>query len=455
MRMFQPGPTGHAHPAPWRRWLLPAAVTATFVTLLVLPHGAATGMELSYTRFLADVGAGTVRAVTIGPAGQVTGILAGGQQFTTTIPVALGGNGLAGDLAAHHVQVTATTAVPSSLLSVVFGLLPLLLLGGFILFAVRAARRQAGALGGIGGMSGVTRAKTQVIDAGRPVTRFTDVAGYPAVKTEIGEVVDYLRNPARYQAAGARGPRGVLMAGPPGTGKTLLARAVAGEAHVPFLSISGSSFVEMFVGVGAARVRDLFEQARTRAPAIVFIDEIDALGARRGYGGYAGNDEREQTLNQLLAEMDGFEDAGGVVVLAATNRPDALAQALRRPGRFDREVLVPLPNRAERRAILAAHSRGKAPGPAASTARSWSRCPTGPSGARSSPPTPAASTSSPASTSAKSPRPPPGSPVLTSLTSSTRRQWPQCAPGARRLPAPTSPTPATGCCSGPKTAASR
>ena len=243
------------------------------------------------------------------------------------------------------------------------GLLPLLLIGGLLFFAVRNARRQAGALGGMGGLGGVTKAKTQVIDAERPVTRFTDVAGYSAVKTEIGEVVDYLRDPARYHAAGARGPRGVLMAGPPGTGKTLLARAVAGEAHVPFLSISGSSFVEMFVGVGAARVRDLFEQARTRAPAIVFIDEIDALGARRGYGGFAGNDEREQTLNQLLAEMDGFEQSDSVVVLAATNRPDALDAALRRPGRFDREVLVPLPNRAERRAILASHSRGKAPAP--------------------------------------------------------------------------------------------
>jgi cell division protease FtsH len=153
------------------------------------------------------------------------------------------------------------------------------------------------------------------------------------------------------------------MAGPPGTGKTLLARAVAGEAHVPFFSVSGSAFVEMFVGVGAARVRDLFEQARTRAPAIVFIDEIDALGARRDHGGFAGNDEREQTLNQLLAEMDGFDPSGGVVVLAATNRPDALDPALRRPGRFDREVIVPLPGRAERRAILASHARGKNLGP--------------------------------------------------------------------------------------------
>ncbi len=209
----------------------------------------------------------------------------------------------------------------------------------------------------------MARAKARVIDGERPVTRFTDVAGYAAVKTEISEVVDYLRDPGRYHRAGARGPRGVLMAGPPGTGKTLLARAVAGEASVPFFSVSGSGFVELFVGVGAARVRDLFEQARARGPAIVFIDEIDALGARRDHGGYAGSDEREQTLNQLLAEMDGFEESGGVVVLAATNRPDALDPALRRPGRFDREVIVPLPDRAERSAILAAHARGTTLGP--------------------------------------------------------------------------------------------
>jgi cell division protease FtsH len=330
-----------------------------FLALLALSRGAAPGMPLSYTRFVADVGAGTVRAVTIGPAGQVTGSLAGGQLFTTTIPVALGGNGLAGDLAAHHVQVTATAVMPSSLLSVLIGLLPLLLIGGVLYIVVRNARRHAGGLGGLGGPAGVTKAKARVVDAERPATRFADVAGYPAVKTEVGEVVDYLRNPGRYHLAGARGPRGVLMAGPPGTGKTLLARAVAGEAHVPFFSVSGSSFVEMFVGVGAARVRDLFDQARTRAPAIVFIDEIDALGARRDLGGLAGSDEREQTLNQLLAEMDGFEHSDGVVVLAATNRPDALDPALRRPGRFDREVVVPLPNRAERRAILASHACGK------------------------------------------------------------------------------------------------
>ena len=365
MRMSQPGPPGQADAAPWQRWLLPGIIAAFFVTLLVLPRGAAPGTPLTYTQFVADIGAGTVHAVTIGPAGQVTGTLAGGQPFTTTIPVALGGDGLAGDLAAHHVQVTATAAaVSSSLLSVLAGLLPLLLIGGLIYFVVRGARRQAGSLGGgLGHLNSLTKAKARVIDAERPATRFTEVAGYTTVKTEISEVVDYLRDQGRWHRAGARGPRGVLMAGPPGTGKTLLARAVAGEAHVPFFSVSGSGFVEMFVGVGAARVRDLFEQARDRGPAIVFIDEIDALGARRDHSGFGGSDEREQTLNQLLAEMDGFEDSGGVVVLAATNRPDALDPALRRPGRFDREVIVPLPDRAERAAILAAHARGKDLGP--------------------------------------------------------------------------------------------
>ncbi len=247
MRTSSPGPPGHANAASWRRWLFPAAIAAGFVTLLALPRGAAPGMALSYTRFLADVSAGTVRAVTIGPAGQVTGSLAGGQPFTTTIPVALGGNGLAGDLAAHHVQVTATTAMSSSLLSVLIGLLPLLLFGGLLYIGIRKVPLSSG--GGLGG------------------------------------------------------------------------------------------------------------------PAIVFIDEIDALGARRDQGGIAGSDEREQTLNQLLAEMDGFEDSAGVVVLAATNRPDALDPALRRPGRFDREVNVPLPDRAERAAILASHARGKNLGP--------------------------------------------------------------------------------------------
>ena len=359
MPMSQPGRRGQASVAPWRRWLFPVALTASLVTLLAVSGGAPRGVPLTYTQFVADVGTGTVRAVTIGPAGQVSGSLAGGHPFTTTIPVALGGNTLATDLAAHHVQVSATTGMSSPLLSVLLGLLPLLLIGGLLFMFVRTTRRHAGGLGGLGGSAGLAKAKARVINDERPATQFADVAGYPAVKTEVTEIVEYLRDPARYHRAGARGPRGVLMAGPPGTGKTLLARAVAGEARVPFLPVAGSSFVEMFVGVGAARVRDLFEQARALAPAIIFIDEIDALGGRRDHSGFAGHDEREQTLNQLLAEMDGFEESGGVVVLAATNRPDVLDPALRRPGRFDREVLVPLPDRAARRAILAAHARDK------------------------------------------------------------------------------------------------
>ena len=213
MRTSSPGPPGRADAAQWRRWVFPAAIGAGLVTLLVLPRGAAPGMALSYTKFLADVSAGMVRAVTISPAGQVTGSLAGGHSFTTTIPVALGGNGLAADLAAHHVQVTATTATSSSLLSVLIGLLPLLLFGGLLYLGIRKVPLSSG--GGLGGLGGLAKAKARVIDAERPATRFTDVAGYAAVKTEISEVVDYLRDPGRYHRAGARGPRGVLMAGHP------------------------------------------------------------------------------------------------------------------------------------------------------------------------------------------------------------------------------------------------
>jgi cell division protease FtsH len=208
MRMPQPGPEGQAQPAAWRRWLLPLGGTAVILTLLALPWRTAQGMMLSYSQFLADVGAGAVKAVTIGPAGQVAGTLATGQPFTTTIPVALDDRTLAGRLAAHHVQVTATAAMASSPLSVLIGFLPLLLLGGFILFAVRSARRQAAAMGGLGGAASVTRARTRVIGAERPATRFADVAGYPAVKTEVSEVVDYLRDPGRYQAAGPAGRGG-------------------------------------------------------------------------------------------------------------------------------------------------------------------------------------------------------------------------------------------------------
>ncbi len=241
------------------------------------------------------------------------------------------------------------------------------MLGGFLsflpflaLFAVFAYSGRRAGVGMLGGLPGVGKARARVFDAQRPTTTFADVAGYDGAKAEIAEVVDFLRAPERFRRAGAVVPRGVLMVGPPGTGKTLLARAVAGEAGVPFISATGSSFVEMFVGVGAARVRDLFQEARRRAPAIIFVDEVDAIGQRRSGAGVAvGNDEREQTLNQMLAEMDGFDPAQGVVVLAATNRPEVLDPALLRPGRFDRQVTVPLPNQAERAAILAVHCRGK------------------------------------------------------------------------------------------------
>jgi cell division protease FtsH len=205
---------------------------------------------------------------------------------------------------------------------------------------------------------GIGGSKAKVYDEQRPSTRFSDVAGYEGAKREVSEVVDFLKNPERYKSAGAIGPRGVLMVGPPGSGKTLMARAVAGEAEVPFFALTGSSFVEMFVGVGASRVRDLFQDARKRAPSIIFIDEIDAIGQKRG-GSIISNDEREQTLNQLLAEMDGFDSSTGIVVMAATNRPEVLDPALLRPGRFDREVEIPLPNQAERAAILAVHTKGK------------------------------------------------------------------------------------------------
>src|SRR5262249_53494387 len=209
-----------------------------------------------------------------------------------------------------------------------------------------------------GGVAGFGSSRAKVYDEQRPNTRFIDVAGYEGAKNEISEVVDFLKQPDRYAAGGAVTPGGVLMVGPPGTGKTLLARAVAGEANVPFFALTGSSFVELFVGVGAARVRDLFSAARKAAPAIIFIDEIDAIGQRRG-GAVVSNDEREQTLNQLLAEMDGFDPTAGVVVIAATNRPETLDPALLRPGRFDRQVVIPLPNARERAAILAVHSRDK------------------------------------------------------------------------------------------------
>jgi len=290
------------------------------------------------------------------PGGTTTGQLKDGKNYTVVIPVV--SQELVTQLNNEGVEVTAAPASNG------FGTTLLIYLITFglpiLLFVWLFRRLSRGAAGGLQGALGVGRSRAKVFDEERPSTTFADVAGYEGAKSEIAEVVDFLKEPERYTRVGAMVPRGVLMVGPPGTGKTLLARAVAGEAHVPFFSVTGSSFVELFVGVGASRVRDLFEQARKRAPAIIFIDEIDAIGQRRaGSGAVVSNDEREQTLNQLLAEMDGFEPASGIVVLAATNRPEILDPALLRPGRFDRQVTIPLPNVSERTAILAVHCRGK------------------------------------------------------------------------------------------------
>lgn len=232
-------------------------------------------------------------------------------------------------------------------------LIPMLLIIGVFLFFTKKAGGQMGSVMNVG------KSKAKIYSSEKPKTTFKDVAGYEPVKQEISEVVDFLKNPAKFKDIGARIPRGVLLVGPPGTGKTLIARAVAGEAGVPFISVTGSDFMEMFVGVGASRVRDLFELARKSAPAIIFVDEIDSIGRKRGAGVGGGHDEREQTLNQMLAEMDGFETSEGIVMMAATNRPDILDAALLRPGRFDRQIVVPLPTQDERLEILKVHFEGK------------------------------------------------------------------------------------------------
>ncbi len=319
--------------------------------------GGAEPTTLAYSQFLDDVRSDKVQTATIDANGGVSGQLTDGTAYRSQIPVALQDNTVAPLLEQHHVQVTGQGPASATLLSVIASFLPLLLFIGLFIFLGRRAGRQLA-----GGLGALTGSRAKLYDAEKPTTRFSDVAGYEGAKQEVAEVVDFLKHPNRYAKVGAIGPKGVLMVGPPGTGKTLMARAVAGEAGVPFFSVTGSSFVEIFVGVGASRVRDLFAEARKRAPAIVFIDEIDAIGARRG-GAIVSNDEREQTLNQLLAEMDGFDPSAGVVVIAATNRPETLDPALLRPGRFDRQVEIPLPNLKERAAILAVHAKGKKLGP--------------------------------------------------------------------------------------------
>ena len=336
--------------------LLTWAIIA-IVLVSIFNHYASVGTvpeSLSYSEFLSNVKNGQVAEVHIqsNDAGNnITGNTVDGNEFQTFGPP---DPKLVDDLVENKVQITAEPPAERSIfVDLILGVAPILLLIGVWVYFMR---QMQGGGAGRGAMSfGKSRAKLQGEDQVK--VTFADVAGVEEAKEEVGELVEFLRNPGKFQKLGGHIPRGVLMVGSPGTGKTLLARAIAGEAKVPFFSISGSDFVEMFVGVGASRVRDMFDQAKKHAPCIIFIDEIDAVGRHRGAGLGGGHDEREQTLNQLLVEMDGFEGGEGVIVIAATNRPDVLDPALLRPARFDRQVVVPLPDIQGREAILKVHMR--------------------------------------------------------------------------------------------------
>ena len=381
----KPSPDGSSEPSrptlPWRRvwWLILLSLLAWNAWTLLQPSEPQ--VELPYSEFIAQVNADNISEVTIAggdidgtfgtaviwpPTGTATAIpatptlgaaLAGStssqsyKSFHVLFPETIGDPGLIPLLQEHGVKINVTPPNVSWISILLTYGLPVLLLGGLALYMVRSSRNQAGGILGFG------RTRARVQEGQKSTVTFGDVAGADEAKSELMEVVDFLRNPKKYHEIGARIPRGVLLVGAPGTGKTLMARAVAGEAGVPFFNISASEFVEMFVGVGASRVRDLFTQAKAAAPDIVFIDELDAVGRRRGAGLGATNDEREQTLNQLLVEMDGFDEHHEVIILAATNRPDVLDPALLRPGRFDRQVTVGMPDRAGREAILQIHTR--------------------------------------------------------------------------------------------------
>ncbi len=306
--------------------------------------------QLEYSQFITDVKDGKVQKVSIEDR-TINGVLQNGDRFSTYSP---GDPGLIGDLLNNGVMIDARPPEQQGLLMQMFiSWFPMLLLIGVWIFFMR---QMQGGAGGRGAMS-FGKSRARMLGEDQVKITFADVAGVEEAKDEVGELVEFLRDPSKFQKLGGKIPRGVLMVGSPGTGKTLLARAIAGEAKVPFFTISGSDFVEMFVGVGASRVRDMFEQAKKHAPCIIFIDEIDAVGRHRGAGLGGGHDEREQTLNQLLVEMDGFEGNEGVIVIAATNRPDVLDPALLRPGRFDRQVVVPLPDVRGREQILKVHMR--------------------------------------------------------------------------------------------------
>jgi cell division protease FtsH len=326
---------------------------AAFLLILALVRRSPSGTELKFSEFETALNRGQVKTAQILQHDQViTGELSDGSTYRTTY-VADFASALQAQLNRLGIPNGNDPQQPNAFLSTFLTvILPVLLIAGALIFVMNRAQ-------GGGRIVQFGKSKHRVVGKDTPKTTFAEVAGVDEAIEELQEVKDYLKDPARFQAMGAKIPRGVLLFGPPGTGKTLLARAVAGEAGVPFFQISGSDFVEMFVGVGAARVRDLFEQAKSSAPAIVFIDEIDAVGRQRGAGLGGGHDEREQTLNQLLVEMDGFDQRSTVILMAATNRPDILDPALLRPGRFDRQVVIDRPDIEGRKAILRVHAKGK------------------------------------------------------------------------------------------------
>jgi cell division protease FtsH len=337
-----------------RRRIITIALVAFILGILIIPSlfSNKSVKTLSYSTLINDARHDKVISSAINNNnGVITGQLTNGTNYTSNGPIPALTDEV-NTLRTNNVNVTFANS--SSFLSEFLPyLIWILIFVGFFVFASRQARGQ------MNGMMSVGRSKAKQFNQDRPTTTFADVAGYFGVKQEISEVVEFLKTPARYKDIGALIPKGILLVGPPGTGKTMLARAVAGEAGVPFFSVSGSDFMEMFVGVGASRVRDLFATARKQSPAIVFIDEIDSIGRKRGAGVGGGHDEREQTLNQMLNEMDGFDPTEGVVVIAATNRPDVLDPALLRPGRFDRQIVVPLPDLDERLPILQVHAKEK------------------------------------------------------------------------------------------------
>ncbi|MDD3266946.1 MAG: ATP-dependent zinc metalloprotease FtsH [Burkholderiales bacterium] len=311
-----------------------------------------------YSQFISDLETGQVKSIVIEDSTTsrsewINGVRKDDSKFTTFAPY---DPQLINDLIKNKVDFQAKPKEESVLMNILISWFPMLLLIFVWIYFMRGAGGKGGG-GGIGGMFSFGRSRAKMIDSKDNTIRFADVAGCEESKAEVMEIVDYLKDSSKYQNLGGRIPKGVLLSGSPGTGKTLLAKAIAGEANVPFFSISGSDFVEMFVGVGASRVRDLFEQAKKNSPAIIFIDEIDAVGRQRGAGVGGGNDEREQTLNQMLVEMDGFDTNTTVIIIAATNRPDVLDPALMRPGRFDRQVVVPLPDIKGREQILNVHMR--------------------------------------------------------------------------------------------------